>query len=156
MSAKLFVGNLSFKITENDLQDAFAVICGLMVFQATRAGAAPVLMPSEVIAQGADAALPRLRVAGRVSTQPEVAYVTSPQIRLSFNVEDPKHPEKGSIPVVYNGLRPDMFASGRDVIIDGEFKGGTLTASSLLTQCPSKYEAPDPEKRYKTAMEHTQ
>ena len=30
MSTKLFVGNLSFKITENDLQDAFAA-CGTVV-----------------------------------------------------------------------------------------------------------------------------
>ncbi len=133
---------------------AFAIICGLMIFQATRAGAAPVLLPSEIIARGKDAALPRLRVAGRVAAK-DLEYVTSPQIRLSFHVEDPKHPEKGSIPVVYNGLRPDMFASGRDVILDGEFKDGVLTASNLLTQCPSKYEAPDPEKRYMQGMEQS-
>jgi RNA recognition motif-containing protein len=30
MSTKLFVGNLSFKTTENDLQDAFAA-CGTVV-----------------------------------------------------------------------------------------------------------------------------
>ncbi len=30
MSTKLFVGNLSFKVTENDLQDAFAA-CGTVV-----------------------------------------------------------------------------------------------------------------------------
>ena len=53
------------------------------------------------------------------------------------------------IPVVYRGLRPDMFTSGRDVIIDGEFRDGVLTASSLLTQCPSKYEAPSPEHKFK-------
>ena len=52
------------------------------------------------------------------------------------------------VPVIYRGLRPDMFTAGRDVIIDGSFENGTVVASSLLTQCPSKYEAPSPEKKY--------
>lgn len=126
---------------------AFIVVGGLMIFQATRAGAAIVLMPSELLAKGGDFTVLRLRVAGRVA-QKEIVYTTSPQIRLSFEVEDPKHPEHGSVPVVYEGIKPDLFAPGRDVLIDGEFSGGTVRASGLLTQCPSKYEAPDPEKRY--------
>jgi cytochrome c-type biogenesis protein CcmE len=52
------------------------------------------------------------------------------------------------VPVVYQGLRPDMFSAGRDVIIDGEYRDGLVIASTLLTQCPSKYEAPSPEERY--------
>ena len=123
------------------------ILGGLMVFQATRQGATPVMLPSEVLARGADAEFPRVRVAGRVS-QSEVAYQTSPKAQLKFSIEDPTHPERGSIPVVYNNLRPDMFASGRDVIIDGEYIGGQLMAASLLTQCPSKYEPPDPNKSY--------
>ena len=39
-----------------------------------------------------------------------------------------------------------MFTAGRDVIIDGEYKDGVLQAQKLLTQCPSKYEPPSPEK----------
>jgi len=52
------------------------------------------------------------------------------------------------VAVVYRGLRPDMFSAGRDVIIDGSFEGGSVVANTLLTQCPSKYEAPSPEKKY--------
>lgn len=52
------------------------------------------------------------------------------------------------VPVLYQGLRPDMFSAGRDVIIDGEYRDGVVVASTLLTQCPSKYEAPSPEERY--------
>lgn len=52
------------------------------------------------------------------------------------------------VPVLYQGLRPDMFSAGRDVIIDGEYRDGVVIASTLLTQCPSKYEAPSPEERY--------
>lgn len=124
---------------------AFIIVGGLMVFQATRSGASPVLLPSEILQRGADASYPRVRVAGRVTVH-DVDYQTSPKAQLKFRVEDPAHPEHGSIPVVYNNLRPDMFTSGRDVIIDGEFSGGVLQASSLLTQCPSKYEPPSPDK----------
>ncbi len=116
-----------------------------MIVQATRAGASPMLMPSDLVNSSSD--VPRVRVAGRVAAS-EVSYVTSPKAVLKFSVEDPKHPERGSVPVVYEGVRPDMFASGRDVILDGAFVGGTLHATGLLTQCPSKYEAPDPDKLY--------
>jgi hypothetical protein len=33
-----------------------------------------------------------------------------------------------------------MFQAGRDVLIDGDFKGGKIIAAKLQTQCPSKYE----------------
>jgi cytochrome c-type biogenesis protein CcmE len=33
-----------------------------------------------------------------------------------------------------------MFQAGRDVLIDGDFKNGTIVAAKLQTQCPSKYE----------------
>ena len=126
---------------------AAVLIGGLMVFQATRQGATPVMMPSEVLALGSSATLPKVRVAGRVSVE-AVEYQTSPKAQLKFRVEDPTHPERGSVPVVYNNLRPDMFSSGRDVIIDGEVSGGEIRAATLLTQCPSKYEPPSPDKSY--------
>jgi cytochrome c-type biogenesis protein CcmE len=79
-------------------------------------------------------------------------------LRLSFTIQDPPpqgggtaplvEPARiGTVPVVYYGVRPDMFAPGRDVIIDGNLESGTLQATKLLTQCPSKYEPPDPVKQ---------
>lgn len=124
----------------------FVVGGAAMIFQATKSGAAPVMMPSDLLQSNRD--VPRVRVAGRVSAA-DVSYVTNPRAVLSFRVEDPKHPEHGSVPVVYEGVRPDMFSPGRDVILDGAFAAGVIQASSLLTQCPSKYEAPDPDKHYK-------
>ena len=125
----------------------FVIGGGAMIYQATRAGAAPVMMPSELVHSKTD--LPRIRVAGRVSEN-TVDYQTSPKAVLKFSVEDPKHPEHGAVPVVYEGVRPDMFTVGRDVILDGSYVSGTIQAANLLTQCPSKYEAPDPDKLYKT------
>jgi cytochrome c-type biogenesis protein CcmE len=53
------------------------------------------------------------------------------------------------LPVRYNGILPDMFAADRDVIVEGKVEGGVFHAKTLLTTCPSKYEA-DPEDRYET------
>ncbi len=75
MSAKLFVGNLSFSITENDLQDAFAVHgtvieANLMMDRATGRprGFAFVTMGSPEEAQKAIAAMNGKELGGRALT----------------------------------------------------------------------------------------
>jgi cytochrome c-type biogenesis protein CcmE len=47
------------------------------------------------------------------------------------------------IAVVYDGLKPDAFADGREVVVEGTYDhtARTLHASKLVTKCPSKYEA---------------
>lgn len=47
------------------------------------------------------------------------------------------------IGVVYNGLMPDAFGQGREVVVEGTFdhRSRTLNATKLVTKCPSKYEA---------------
>jgi cytochrome c-type biogenesis protein CcmE len=46
-----------------------------------------------------------------------------------------------SIPVVYRGVVPDPFRDGREIIIEGEMREGTLVAKrdTLVTKCPSKF-----------------
>ena len=44
------------------------------------------------------------------------------------------------VPVAYRGILPDMFAPGREVVVEGRYSGGTLTARQIMTSCPSKYE----------------
>jgi cytochrome c-type biogenesis protein CcmE len=46
-----------------------------------------------------------------------------------------------TVPVVYTGSVPDLFAVGRDVSVRGELKNGLFIAEkdSLVTKCPSKY-----------------
>lgn len=75
MSAKLFVGNLSFNITENDLQDAFAahgtvVEANLMMDRATGRprGFAFVTMSTPEEAQKAIEAMNGKELAGRALT----------------------------------------------------------------------------------------
>src|SRR5687768_9144165 len=46
-----------------------------------------------------------------------------------------------SVPVVYEGVVPDPFREGREVIVSGELKNGSFIAErdSLVTKCPSKF-----------------
>lgn len=133
------------------------VVGALMVYQATRISVRAVLLPSEILGSKAGSDLSRIKVGGRVSSDP-ITYLLDPSLELSFSIIDPAptksdqrkstviettHPMP-SVKVIYNGLKPDMFAAGRDVIIEGEYKDGVLIAHELLTQCPSKYEPPKP------------
>jgi cytochrome c-type biogenesis protein CcmE len=59
--------------------------------------------------------------------------------RLRFAMTDGTE----SIGVVYEGLMPDAFGDGREVVVEGTYHHAdkTLHASKLVTKCPSKYEA---------------
>lgn len=59
--------------------------------------------------------------------------------RLRFAVRDRDGTQ--SVPVVYEGVVPDPFREGREVIVSGELQGGRFMAErdSLITKCPSKF-----------------
>jgi cytochrome c-type biogenesis protein CcmE len=115
----------------------FIVAGGVLVYQATQGTSSLVLNPSDLVASAHAKDLPRIRVGGRVVDP--VEYQTEPVFLLRFSVQDPGG-RPGVVPVEYRGLKPDMFQAGRDVLIDGDFKGGKIVAAKLQTQCPSKYE----------------
>lgn len=119
----------------------FIVFGVILTYQASRQGTSEVFSPTELLAEERD--LTRIRVAGRVASRP-IVYEVEPRIKLEFTIQTPGK-EEGFTPVVYNRLKPDMFAPGRDVIIDGDFRDGVLYAHQMLTQCPSKYEPPKPD-----------
>lgn len=45
-----------------------------------------------------------------------------------------------AVPVSYRGILPDMFADGREVVVEGRYEQGALAARQIMTSCPSKYE----------------
>ena len=59
--------------------------------------------------------------------------------RLRFAIRD--RDGSASVPVVYEGVVPDPFREGREVIVSGELRNGTFVAErdSLVTKCPSKF-----------------
>ena len=61
--------------------------------------------------------------------------------QLLFRIRDPKL--KVSVPVSYTGIVPDPFAPGRGVAVTVHEQGTGFVgqSNSLLTKCPSKYQA---------------
>ncbi len=58
---------------------------------------------------------------------------------LRFAIRDREGTER--LPVNYQGVVPDPFRDGREVIVSGRIEGGTFVAErdSLVTKCPSKF-----------------
>ncbi|MBA3358233.1 MAG: cytochrome c maturation protein CcmE, partial [Thermoleophilaceae bacterium] len=58
---------------------------------------------------------------------------------LRFAIRDREGTER--LPVNYQGVVPDPFRDGREVIVSGRMEGGTFVAErdSLVTKCPSKF-----------------
>ncbi|MGB8002895.1 MAG: cytochrome c maturation protein CcmE, partial [Gaiellaceae bacterium] len=59
---------------------------------------------------------------------------------LRFQLRDVKGTT--TVPVVYKGTVPDLFRTGRDVVVDGRLRNGVFVAvpNTLVTKCPSKYQ----------------
>jgi cytochrome c-type biogenesis protein CcmE len=97
-----------------------------------------------------------VRLAGRVQTG---SVEWNPKdLRLSFLLGPftDQDPAPSVVPaglqVRYQGILPDMFAEGRDVIIEGKYETGeSLSATTIMTSCPSKYEPENPEVQAKAA-----
>jgi cytochrome c-type biogenesis protein CcmE len=89
-----------------------------------------------------------VRVAGRV--QAGTINWDPKDLRLSFSLgsfKEGETPVAGSgtagsgVLVRYQGILPDMFAEGRDVIVEGRYSpADVLEAKTIMTSCPSKYE----------------
>lgn len=119
-------------------------LAALLVLQATKESSASVLRTADLTAAAsAGKNMERIRLGARVADMP-IEYLTEPSLKLKFHVIDPAVAGE-PLAVEYEGLKPDMFASGRDVIVDGRLSEGVFHASTLLTQCPSKYEPPQPK-----------
>lgn len=60
---------------------------------------------------------------------------------LRFRVEDIGRAAPARVLVDYRGTVPDLFKSGRDIIVNGRMLNGVFVATpgSLVTKCPSHY-----------------
>ena len=78
-----------------------------------------------------------VRIAGRVRSGSMNWNADTRDLR--FTLDDITG--EGALDVHYNGILPDMFSEGRDVIVEGpSMTSDTFVASAVLTSCPSKYE----------------
>ena len=109
-----------------------AVLAVFLLYTSIAGGGTPTLRPSQ---------LPGHK--GRVSLMGQVIGTPAGDAHaagLRFKLRDVKGPT--SVPVVYKGSVPDLFRSGRDVVVDGKLQGGVFVAvpDTLVTKCPSKYQ----------------
>lgn len=78
-----------------------------------------------------------LKVKGRV-VNGSIDRNPKDHLTVAFTIEE----KTSSLPVIYKGITPDMFEDGREVVVEGILgKDGVFHANTLLTSCPSKYEA---------------
>jgi cytochrome c-type biogenesis protein CcmE len=84
-----------------------------------------------------------VRVAGRVAEGSLWKQTSAKGTEMRFAIGEfrgPDEPAGETLLVAYTGLVPDMFAEGRDVIVEGHYDDGTMHAQTVMTSCPSKYE----------------
>jgi cytochrome c-type biogenesis protein CcmE len=60
---------------------------------------------------------------------------------MRFVLKDDHGPAATRARVAYSGSVPDLFRTGRQVVVEGTLRNGTFVAKpgSLVTKCPSKY-----------------
>ena len=76
-----------------------------------------------------------IRVQGKIV--PKTLRKNPDAMRLAFHIQG----EKGTLPVSYKGVPPDLLENGFPVIAEGKLDGkGVLVAKNLMVACPSKFE----------------
>jgi len=108
-----------------------AVLAVFLLYTSIAGGGTPSLQPSQLAGHAG-----RVSLVGIVAGQPSGdAHAAG----LHFLIRD-RH-AMTSVPVVYKGSVPDMFKTGREVVVDGKLHHGMFVAvpGTLVTKCPSKY-----------------
>jgi cytochrome c-type biogenesis protein CcmE len=114
-----------------------AVLAVFLLYTSIAGGGTPQLTPSQLPGHH-----------GRVSLVGEVVGPVTGDAHgsgLHFLVKNIKGGQ-ASVPVVYRGTVPDLFKATRHITVDGQMRNGAFVAvpGSLVTKCPSKYEAAKP------------
>jgi len=106
-----------------------------LVFNAVGNAGAYYMTVSELQQQAAQHVGKNVRVSGVVVDE-SVNY-DAPNLILRFNIKD----ENGTLPVYFNGPKPDNFSRAAEAIVEGKLgDDGVLYAKTLLLKCPSRYE----------------
>ncbi|MGZ8708173.1 MAG: cytochrome c maturation protein CcmE domain-containing protein [Gaiellaceae bacterium] len=109
-----------------------AVLAVFLLYTSIAGGGTPSLRPSQLAGHQ-----------GRVSLMGQVVGKPSGDAHaagLRFRLRDVKGTT--AVTVVYKGSVPDLFKTGRDVVVDGRLRNGVFVAvpNTLVTKCPSKYQ----------------
>jgi cytochrome c-type biogenesis protein CcmE len=111
------------------------LVIGYLIFTSIQGSTAPYLTVTELRSKGPSVYERNVRVTGLV--QGESVDWNAQDLVLKFEIAD----EGGRLPVVYKGLRPDMFQDGAQAVVEGRYtESGIFEAHNLMLKCPSKYE----------------
>jgi cytochrome c-type biogenesis protein CcmE len=109
-----------------------AVLAVFLLYTSIAGGSKAQVTPSTLAGHTGD-----LSLTGKVVGKPSGdAHSTA---GLRFRMRDIQGESATAVPVVFHGTVPDLFKSGRDVVVDGQYKNGVFDAHNLVTKCPSKY-----------------
>ncbi len=105
-----------------------------LLYTSIAGGGTPSLRPSQLAGQPDRVSLTG-QVVGRVRGDAHAAG------GLRFRLRDIDG--RASVRVVYRGSVPDLFRSGRHIVLDGRLRNGVFVGvpGTLVTKCPSKYTA---------------
>lgn len=118
------------------------VAVGYLIYTGVRETSVYYLTIDEFLSRREAVAGEGVRVAGRVAA--DSMQWNASTLDLKFRLAN--FAGSGGVDVTYNGVLPDMFAEGRDVIVEGTYAhDGVFRARTLMTSCPSKYEAEVPK-----------
>ena len=115
-----------------------AVLAVFLVYTSINGGGTPSVSPSELASRTGEVSLAG-KVVGTPTGDPYGAG-------LRFVLEDIEGEQKQRVTVLYKGSVPDLFRTGRDLVVAGKRRAdGTFvtTPGSMITKCPSKYQAAD-------------
>lgn len=132
---------------------------GYLIFTAVRNTAEYYLTVNEVASRKGELSGQMLRVAGRVAAG-SISWDSS-TLTLAFAMTQPPADSNqpgvtpiaatDAVPLAFRVIargqpKPDMFAPGRDVIVEGRLAANdTIEARQVLTSCPSKYVPKQPQ-----------
>ena len=112
-----------------------AVVAGYLLYLTLDTSLSYYVTVSELVDKGPEVYDTDIRVAGKVADSP-VDWVPE-KIELSFTITEGGQ----TLPVIYNGAKPDGFAAGADIVVEGKYSPDNIfQATSIVLKCPSKYE----------------
>lgn len=108
---------------------------GVLIFNAMGSSMAYFQTVGELNASGKGLDGEQIRVGGGV--QPGSIKERALSDELRFTITDGTN----TLPVVYDGVVPDIFQEDVEVVAEGTIgPDGTLVATKLLTKCPSRFD----------------
>ena len=110
-------------------------VIGYLIYTGIRDTGAYYLTVTELLDTPPAELTETVRVGGHV-TPGEVNW-DSKELKLTFKIEE----GDSSLTVNYQGVLPDSFKPGGEVIVEGKYAGnGILMAKAIMPKCASKYE----------------